>query len=94
MHTGQTKTRLDKPMLQPVLRRLEAGRLEDRACFATRRENLGGFYAIAKEAPVLPPDLLPEDWPRPRAQELSVRIQRLLAKPASRFFQTIYETIG
>lgn len=77
-----------------VLRRLEAGRLEDRACFATRLENLWGFYAVASEDPVLPPDLLPEDWPRPRAEELSVRIQRVLAEPASRFFETIYETIG
>ena len=81
-------------MLQPVLRRLEAGRLEDPACFATRLENLWGFYAVASEDPVLPPDLLPEDWPRPRAEELSVRIQRVLAEPASRFFETIYETIG
>lgn len=77
-----------------VLRRLEADRLEDRACFATRLENLWGFYAVASKDPILPPDLLPEDWPRFRAEELSVKIQRVLAEPAERFFETIYETIG
>jgi phenylacetic acid degradation operon negative regulatory protein len=75
-----------------VLQRLEAGRLDDRACFATRLENLWGFYAVASEDPVLPPDLLPEDWPRFRAEELSVKIQHVLAEPAERFFETIYET--
>jgi len=77
-----------------VLHRLAASRLEDRACFAIRLENLWGFYAVASEDPVLPPDLLPADWPRLRAEELSVKIQRALAEPASRFFETIYETVG
>jgi phenylacetic acid degradation operon negative regulatory protein len=76
-----------------VLRHLEADRLEDRACFAIRLENLWSFYAVASEDPILPPDLLPKDWPRLRAQELSVEIQRVLAEPAERFFETIYETI-
>ena len=77
-----------------VLHHLEASRLEDRACFAIRLENLWGFYAVASEDPVLPPDLLPEDWPRLRAEKLSVKIQRALSEPADRFFETIYETIG
>jgi phenylacetic acid degradation operon negative regulatory protein len=79
---------------EQALRRLEASRLEDRACFAIRLENLWGFYAVASEDPVLPPDLLPEDWPCLEAEELSVKIQRALAEPAERFFETIYETIG
>ena len=77
-----------------ALHRLEASRLEDRTCFAIRLDNLWGYYAVASEDPVLPPDLLPEDWPRLRAEELSVKIQRALAEPANRFFETIYETIG
>lgn len=76
-----------------ILRRLEASQLNDRACFATRLENLWDFYAVASEDPVLPPDLLPEDWPRMEAEELSIKIQRVLAEPAERFFETIYETI-
>ena len=79
---------------EQVLRRLEAGQLEDRACFATRLENLWGFYAVASQDPVLPPDLLPEDWPRFRAEALSVEIQRVLAEPAERYFETLFETIG
>lgn len=77
-----------------ILRRLEASQLNDRACFATRLENLWDFYAVASEDPVLPPDLLPKDWPRLRAEELSVEIRHVLAEPADRFFETIYETIG
>jgi phenylacetic acid degradation operon negative regulatory protein len=77
-----------------VLRRLEAGRLEERVCFAVRLENLWDFYAIASEDPILPPDLLPEDWPRLRAEELSVQIRYVLAEPANGFFETLYETIG
>jgi phenylacetic acid degradation operon negative regulatory protein len=76
-----------------ILRRLEAGRLEDRTCFAMRLENLWSFYAVAREDPVLPADLLAEDWPRPRAEELVVKIQRVLAEPANRFFEKIYETL-
>ena len=79
---------------ESVLHHLEAGRLEDRACFAIRLESLWGFYAVAGEDPVLPPELLPQDWPRLKAEELSVTIQRALAEPAGRFFDTIYETIG
>jgi len=75
-----------------VLHRLEASRLDDRTSFAVRLENLWGFYAVASEDPVLPPDLLPRDWPRLRAEELSINIQRLLAEPANRFFETIYVT--
>lgn len=77
-----------------VLHQLEASRLQDQSCFAIRLENLWGFYAVASEDPVLPPDLLPADWPRLRAEELSIKIQRALAGPAERFFETIYETIG
>ena len=79
---------------EQVLRRLEAGQLEDRACFAARLDNLRGFYDVASKDPILPPDLLPDDWPRLRAEELSVKIQHVLAEPADRFFETIYETIG
>jgi phenylacetic acid degradation operon negative regulatory protein len=78
---------------EAVLRRFEAGQLDDRACFATRLLNLWGFYAVASQDPILPLDLLPEDWPHPHAEELSVMIQHLLAGPAERFFETIYETI-
>ena len=78
---------------EQVLHRLETGRLDDRACFAIRLENLWGFYAVASEDPVLPPNLLPADWPRLWAEELAVEIQRVLAEPADRFFATIYEMV-
>lgn len=75
-----------------VLRSLEAGLLDDEACFATRMRNLWEIYAVAKDDPILPPALLPEDWPRFEAVELSVQVRQVLSAPAERFFDTIYVT--
>lgn len=79
---------------ETVLRRFEAGLLDDEACFATRMRNLWELWDIAQDDPILPPSLLLEDWPRPRAESLSVEVQRVLFAPAERFFDTIYETTG
>jgi phenylacetic acid degradation operon negative regulatory protein len=75
-----------------VLQDLDAGLLDDEACFATRMHNLWEIYAVAKDDPILPPALLPEDWPRFEAVELSARVRHALSVPAERFFDTIYET--
>jgi phenylacetic acid degradation operon negative regulatory protein len=75
-----------------VLHGLEAGQLDDEACFATRMQNLWEIYAVARDDPILPPALLPEDWPRFEAVELSAQVRHVLSAPAERFFDTIYET--
>jgi phenylacetic acid degradation operon negative regulatory protein len=75
-----------------VLSGLEAGLLDDEACFATRMRNLWEIYAVAKDDPILPPALLPEDWPRFEAVELSAQVRHALSVPAERFFDTIYAT--
>jgi phenylacetic acid degradation operon negative regulatory protein len=75
-----------------VLRSLEAGQLDDEACFATRMRNLWEIYAVARDDPILPPALLPADWPRFEAVELSAQVRHVLSAPAERFFDTIYET--
>jgi phenylacetic acid degradation operon negative regulatory protein len=69
----------------------ENGRLDDRACFATRLQGLIHFVAITLNDPVLPPEFLPPDWPRPAAQQLFKGLQRTLREPAGRFFGTIFE---
>jgi phenylacetic acid degradation operon negative regulatory protein len=75
-----------------VLQDLEAGLLGDEACFATRMHNLWEIYTVAKDDPILPPALLPEDWPRFKAIELSAQVRHVLSVPAERFFDSIYVT--
>jgi phenylacetic acid degradation operon negative regulatory protein len=75
-----------------VLHGVDAGLLDDEVCFATRMRNLWEIYAVAKDDPILPPALLPEDWPRFEAVELSVLARHVLSAPAERFFDTVYET--
>jgi DNA-binding transcriptional regulator PaaX len=41
----------------------------------------------------LPSSLLPEGWLRSGAESLSVEVQRVLAEPAGRYFDTIYRTL-
>jgi phenylacetic acid degradation operon negative regulatory protein len=75
-----------------VLHGLETGQLNDEACFVTRMRNLWEIYAVAKDDPILPPALLPADWPRFEAVELSVQVRHVLSAPAERFFDTICVT--
>jgi len=75
-----------------VLHSVDAGLLDDEVCFATRMRNLWEIYAVAKDDPILPPALLPEDWPRSEAVELSAQVRHVLSAPAERFFDTIYVT--
>lgn len=79
---------------EPVLRRFEAGLLDNEECFATHLRSLINFVAITLDDPALPSSLLPEDWPRPSAQLLFEEIKQALAEPAERFFETIYRTKG
>ncbi len=76
---------------EPALRRFEADVLSDEECFTTRMRSLIDFVTITLEDPALPPSLLPEDWPRPSGQLLFRELQQVLAGPAERFFDTIYE---
>ena len=77
---------------ESVLRHFEAGLLDDEACFAIRLRNLCKFLVIASDDPILPSLLLPEGWPRSEAESLSAEVQRVLAEPAERYLDTIYQT--
>ncbi|RLC59083.1 MAG: phenylacetic acid degradation operon negative regulatory protein PaaX [Chloroflexota bacterium] len=79
---------------EPVLRRFEAGTLDDEGCFTAHLRSLIDFVAITLEDPALPSALLPKDWPRPSAQSLFEELKRALAEPAERFFDAIYQTEG
>jgi len=77
---------------ESVLRRFEAGLLDDEDCFAGRLRNICEFAPMILKDPTLPPSLLPKDWPRPTAQLLTGELQQALADPAERYFDAIYET--
>ena len=76
---------------ESVLRRFEAGLLDDEECFACRLRNISEFVPIILKDPTLPSSLLPEDWPRYAAQSLSDELQQALLEPAERFFDSIYK---
>jgi phenylacetic acid degradation operon negative regulatory protein len=77
-----------------VLRDVESGLLDDEGCFAIRMHNLWEIYSVAKDDPILPPTLLPADWPRFEAVELSARVRHVLSASAERFFDTLYVVSG
>jgi phenylacetic acid degradation operon negative regulatory protein len=72
--------------------RFEREALDNEDCFVLHMQSLFEFMSIIIEDPALPPVLLPEDWPRPDAQSLYLRLRQLLAEPAGHFFDEIYET--
>lgn len=75
---------------EPVLRRFEAGILNDEECFAAHLRSLVEFVAITLDDPALPSSLLSENWPHSSAQLIFKESQQALAKPAKRFFDRIY----
>jgi phenylacetic acid degradation operon negative regulatory protein len=75
-----------------VLSRFRAGLLGDEECFASRLRSIVEYVPIVFQDPALPAALLPPDWPRPMAQAQALELQRALAEPAERYFDTIYET--
>jgi phenylacetic acid degradation operon negative regulatory protein len=77
---------------EPLLQRYQTGQLDDEACFASRLLNLWAFGSTARDDPILPPSLLPVNWPRPQALRLCGELQRVLTEPAERFFDSIFET--
>ncbi|MDY7077200.1 MAG: PaaX family transcriptional regulator C-terminal domain-containing protein [Chloroflexota bacterium] len=79
---------------ESVLRRFEAGLLDDEECFACRLRNISEFVPITLKDPTLPSSLLPDDWPCPTAQLLTQELQQALAEPAERFFDSIYEGVS
>lgn len=76
---------------ESLLNRFQSGKMDNEACFAIRLKNLWAFGAIARNDPILPPSLLPKDWPRPKAQSLCNKLQQILIRPAECFFASIYD---
>ncbi len=72
-----------------VLDRFATGQVEPEAAFAAKQLSVCEFVAISLDDPALPPPLLPTDWPRPAAQELSSSLLQTLDEPAWLFFDGI-----
>ena len=77
---------------EQVLDQFEQEALNNEDCFALQMQSLFEFMSIIIEDPALPPVLLPEDWPRPAAQSLYLKLRQNLLEPAEDFFDEIYET--
>jgi len=76
-----------------VLAQYEHEALSDDACFALRFRSLFEFIAVILEDPLLPPALLPDDWPRAEAQAHYFKVRETLAEPAGRFFNGVYQEV-
>jgi len=81
-----------KRKYERVLEQFEKETLTNEACFTLRLRSLFEFVAITLEDPGLPSTLLPVDWPHPEALTLYKESRDMLAEPAERFFDDIYET--
>lgn len=78
----------------PQLHRCQTGDMDDEECFATRLHSFCEFVPIAIDDPALPSALLPEDWPRPRAQTLLGQLQKSMSSPSRKFFDAICDVKG
>lgn len=81
-----------KAKYEQALDRFEQKVFDNKDCFALQMQSLFEFMSIIIKDPTLPPVLLPEDWPRPAAQSLYLKLRQMLVEPAECFFDEIYET--
>lgn len=69
---------------RPLLQRVRDGRIVGAAAVRARTEIMDAYRHIPLLDPQLPVELLPADWPRPRAREVFVEIYDGLAEQAQR----------
>ncbi|WP_238980645.1 PaaX family transcriptional regulator C-terminal domain-containing protein [Geobacillus sp. YHL] len=65
--------------------------LTDRECFIERTKLVHEYRSFFFIDPGFPNDLLPDDWSGTRARELFFNVHQLLAIPAIRYFETLFE---
>jgi len=70
--------------------KIEKGNMTDEQCFVERTNLVHEYRKFLFVDPGLPQDLLPEKWLGEVAADLFRDYYRLLAKPASRFFEKIF----
>lgn len=70
----------------------EQGELEDTDCFVERAKLVHEYRKFLFYDPGLPEELLPNDWLGTEAAQLFRDYYRILAIPANRFFESVYET--
>ncbi|MED4128524.1 MULTISPECIES: phenylacetic acid degradation operon negative regulatory protein PaaX [Shouchella] len=70
---------------------MQEQRLTDADCFVVRTNLVHEYRKFLFIDPGLPRELLPASWSGREAKQLFGQYYRLLAKPASRFFESIFE---
>lgn len=76
---------------RPVREALLAGTLDDGECFAGRVWLVHEYRKFLHLDPLLPPELVPENWAGERARTLFWEYYRLLSSGAERFFLSILQ---
>jgi phenylacetic acid degradation operon negative regulatory protein len=74
------------------IRRAQAGRMSDKACFGSSLNALCEFVDLVLEDPGLPGELLPQRWPAKEARMLFRQLMSRLEAPAARYFVRVYST--
>lgn len=77
--------------LADVQRKIQAGKLSNAECFVERTELVHEYRKFLFIDPGLPEELLPNQWLGIEAQSLFAEYYKLLAEPASRFFEEIFQ---
>ncbi len=65
--------------------------LSDRECFIERTKLVHAYRSFFFIDPSFPNDLLPDHWSGTKARELFFNVHQLLAVPAIRYFETLFE---
>ncbi|WP_170008653.1 phenylacetic acid degradation operon negative regulatory protein PaaX [Bacillus fonticola] len=69
---------------------IQSGKKSDAVCFVERTNLVHEYRKFLFSDPGLPEELLPEKWLGTHAATLFADYYRLLAKPASRFFESVF----
>jgi len=81
------------PALVEHRHKLKAGQeIDCGECFAQRFRLMTEFIDIAMCDPMLPPELLPPDWPGTKAKAVYAEYRELLTVEADRFFDSVFES--
>ncbi|MBB3909384.1 MULTISPECIES: PaaX family transcriptional regulator [Anoxybacillaceae] len=73
-------------------RRAWNNELSDRECFIERTKLVHEYRSFFFMDPSFPHDLLPDNWSGTKARELFFNVHQLLAVPAIRYFETLFES--
>jgi phenylacetic acid degradation operon negative regulatory protein len=72
-----------------VAEQLDGRTVGDPEAIALLWRTIGPYFELLSESRPIPPELLPENWPRPRAHAAFLRLAGALAGPARRYVEAL-----